>query len=268
MKARTLCLMGLGLLGASSAWAGNDFSLAVRLGADGKTAACSLNAMVSEEAGDQVKVSVTDARGIAQAPGQTLTVRVHGEAGQADAKLDMESNIANAATDRGAYSNRKLSLMDAAGVVLTDANGKKCEMLLAPPLASKAESPSPALSNNLSANRLNQQALAFLAGQKIAGHAFSGGAHGKQYRLYHLPDGTPAFPLPAHISEEDHVEIWLVLPVGAKATVDVVACEKVPGVRVRGSYKDALELAGKLQERREPEFVLTAYGNPLQCAGT
>jgi hypothetical protein len=104
---------------------------------------------------------------------------------------------------------------------------------------------------------------------KVKGHASSGGVHGRLYKLYHLPDGTPAFPIPSHISEEDEVEIWIVLPPGASAKVDVVACDKVPGFRVDGSYKDALGKAGTLQAGDDPTtYVLRAVGSRMQCAGT
>ena len=262
MKRTTLLLMALTLLGARGAWAGNDFSVNVVLGDDGKIAACSVAALATTDDDDVVKVAVKDGKGKAQTPGEPMTVRVLDGAKEV-AKTDLDA--ANGALARGTYANLKLSLMDAKGTEI-------CTKMLAPAPKDaavprlKVDSPAPA--SELDASPLNEQALAWLAAKKISGHVVTGGVHGKVYRLYHLPDGTPAFPMPAHASEEDRVELWLVLPSGAKAAVEVIACEKAPDVRVYGSYKDAFDDVGKLHGLADIEFVLTSYPKPLQCAGT
>jgi hypothetical protein len=261
MKRTTLLLMALTVFGARGAWAGNDFNVNVVLGNDGKVAACTVAALATADQDDGVNVSVKDGNGKAQAPSEVLSVQVL-DGAKEFAKLDLDAP--NAALPRGMYANLKLSLMDAKGAVI-----EACTKLLAPAPKDpgiKAEPVAPP--SELNASLLNEQALIWLANKKITGHAVTGGVHGKVYRLYHLPDGTPAFPMPAHASEEDRIELWLVLPSGAKATVEVIACDKVPDVRVHGSYKDVLDDAGQLHGREAIEFVLTSYPKPLQCAGT
>jgi hypothetical protein len=264
MKRTPLLLMALALFGARGAWAGNEFNVNVVLGDDGLVADCAVAALATADVDDGVNVAVKDGKGKARAPSEMLTVRITDGAKEI---AKVEFNGANGGLPPGKYANLKLSLTDAKGAVI-----EPCTKLLAPAPkdtaepAIKAEAAAP--TGQLNASLLNEQALAWLASRKITGHAVTGGVHGKVYRLYHLPDGTPAFPMPAHASEEDRIELWLVLPSEAKATVEVIACDRAPAVRVQGSYKDVLEAAGQLHGRQETIFVLTSYPQPLQCAGT
>ena len=261
MKQTTLLLMALTLFGARGAWAGNEFNLNVILEGDGKVADCAVAALATADEDDGLNVAVKDGKGKARAPSEPLTVRVLDGAKEI-AKADLDA--ANGALPRGTYANFKLSLTDAKGTVI-----ETCTKLLAPaPREPAVEAEPTALASQLNASLLNEQALAWLANKKITGHAVTGGVHGKVHRLYHLPDGTPAFPMPAHASEEDRIELWLVLPSGAKATIEVIACDKAPEVRVHGSYKDVLDAAGQLHGLKAIAFVLTSYPKPLQCAGT
>jgi len=91
---------------------------------------------------------------------------------------------------------------------------------------------------------------------------------GGSYVLYHLPDGSAAFPIPPHISEKDTIQIVVILPVGAIAKVDILACDQVPATRVEGSLKTATEAAGQLHIGETPRFVMKSYPFRLSCAGT
>ena len=91
-------------------------------------------------------------------------------------------------------------------------------------------------------------------------------AFGRTFALYHLPSGMMAFPSPSHISEKDTVELWIVLPEQVSAQVELVSCDKIPGIRVAGSYKVAI---GELEGRTVPAPRYQAHmlwrG---RCAGT
>jgi hypothetical protein len=119
---------------------------------------------------------------------------------------------------------------------------------------------------------LNQAAIAAMDGElRISRHGTPNGADryfGGSYVLYHLPDGSPAFPIPRHIAEKDDLQIVVVLPVGASAKVDVLACDQVPAVRVEGSLKAATEAAGQLHGDETPRFVVKSYPFKLACTGT
>jgi hypothetical protein len=259
-----LVLLASAVVESSSARAGTDFVASVEI-KSGKPSKCTLNATTNGGADDSLKVSLAT-NGVAQSASEALTIKVDSDPAVSEtvAKGKLGATFA-----KGAYANRKLTLEDPSGPLTAD--GCKPRLLVSD---SAAADPSPTPSAvDLQASTLNQSALAYMAGQNISGHRMEGGVLGKHYRLYHLPDGTPAFPLPAHISEKDHVEIWTALLIGTKATVTVVACDKVPGYRVKGSYKDAAAAAGGLQSLRGPsgalpQFALQAYPQQLQCAGT
>jgi len=132
--------------------------------------------------------------------------------------------------------------------------------------------PPPVQSSTLTTSKLNEDALVALTAQKITGHRTpSGSEHyfGGTYTLYHLPDGSAAFPIPPHISEKDAIELAIILPVDATAKIDVLACDEVAATRIDGSLKAATEAAataGKLQSG-ETQFLVKSYPVKLSCAG-
>ncbi|MEZ4363182.1 MAG: hypothetical protein R3B48_23610 [Kofleriaceae bacterium] len=150
-----------------------------------------------------------------------------------------------------------------------------CKLMLAPAPGGAAEPPKPAEDppapvESTAFSALDQKARAFLTETKhVLGHeivrdsAFSG----RTFRIYHLPSGAPAFPLPRHVNEKDDVELWMVVPLGAKVSVDVTSCDKVPATRVSGTYKAAKEAVGRL-ESAEVSFGLEGYAKRQRCAGT
>jgi hypothetical protein len=101
----------------------------------------------------------------------------------------------------------------------------------------------------------------------ITSHAVTGReAFDRTFGLYHLPSGAMAFPTPPHISEKDTVEIWIVLPEQSSAQVEFVNCDKVPGIRVAGSYKAAIgALNGKTSVAPTYQAHMLWRG---RCAGT
>jgi hypothetical protein len=136
-----------------------------------------------------------------------------------------------------------------------------------PPIAAPATAPA-AEREEAALATLEQAARAFLAQQGITAHQLvRRSSFGRVFRIYHLPTGAPAFPLPAHINEKDEVELWTVIPEGAAVAVDVTACDKVPAVRVAGTYKLTKEAVGTLQSGEAPAFRLESYGRRLRCAG-
>jgi hypothetical protein len=117
----------------------------------------------------------------------------------------------------------------------------------------------------------NQNALAYLEKQQITGHTKSGRPWGHSYRLYHLPDGSPAFPLPRGISEEDHLEPWIVRLASEAATLEISQCGDVPSVRISGA-RPGTETAQKLKGGAKraalppPTFKLVQMSAPFACA--
>lgn len=176
----------------------------------------------------------------------------------------------------GAYVNRKL--------VVKAGDVKVCEVMLAAGSAPAAAAgtqaattetqttttETPPLTGSDAAKQqltaLAADARSFLSDLKIVNHVVAtDSVLGRRFQIYHLPDGTPAFPLPSHINEKDEVEIWLVLPTNATATVDVTACDKVPAVRVAGSYA---EVAGAKHSNEAVALKLESFARRLHCAGT
>jgi hypothetical protein len=94
----------------------------------------------------------------------------------------------------------------------------------------------------------------------IRGHE----SFGRTIALYHLPSGALAYPAPPHISEKDDVELWVVLPAATNAQVEMVACDKVPDLRVAGSYQAAAaELQAAGRAIYHPQLLWRG-----RCAGT
>jgi hypothetical protein len=267
MRRKVALVLSLGITVVSPVVrAGTNFALTVQIDA-GKPSKCTL-ATVNDAAAkdDGLKVALVSTKNVAQPASEGLTLTLDGEPEvprTTIAKGQMGAELA-----RGAYVNRKLTLADPTKPVKADGCGPL--LMTAPQTAASDDKPPQTLVGeaNMQATELNQKAMAYLASEKITNHGVGGGVLGRHYRLYHLPDGTPAFPLPMHVNEKDQVEIWAVMPIGTKATVDVVACDKAPGFRIRGSYKDAAGAAGKLQGLEEVTFALQAYPSQLQCAGT
>jgi hypothetical protein len=260
------------LLSTAAARAGTNFALTVQL-KDGKPIKCDVGNVADDAAEDTFKVTLVDLKSNAAPAADELKVTIAAGDKEPVAIATVPKGEKGAKLEAGTYVNRKYTLSDASGPV----KAKVCSGILKPPAdagdaanatSTGSELPAP---SSMNATVLNQQALAYLAAQNIVRHAVEGGVLGKQYRLYHLPDGTPAFPLPLHIDEKDEVELAIVLPIGGKAAVDVVACDKAPGYRIKGSYKEGAAAAGKLHgrdEEKKVEFAVEAYPNRLKCAGT
>jgi hypothetical protein len=278
MKRTTWFFSAMVLVAARGAWAGNDFSMNVVVGSDGKVRTCQVSVVSDADAQDDgVAVSVKDLQGVEAALNEPITIRVVSKDGSKVAGVALTPPATTAQLPRGNYADGKIYLENSGKTVIKDADRKGCTKMLEPP----PKPPVPAKGDTLpkpgdpafqlDGSVVNEKAFEFLADKKITSHGVTGGVHGKVYRLYHLPDGAPAFPLPAHPSEEDFLEIWVVLPADAKVTVEVIACEKVPDVRVHGSYKEvsaAATAAAKARIETAPQFVLTSYPKPLRCAGT
>ena len=104
-------------------------------------------------------------------------------------------------------------------------------------------------------------ARAYLADKHITDHPRAG----RRITLYHLPDGHPAFPIPAHLSEADRLRLVVVAPAGARAEFAVTSCEDVPGFRIAGSFAAARSRVGLLQSGELQEI---AHDVELSCSGT
>jgi len=259
---KVLLVLGALTLLASSARAQTNYALTITLDTHGKPSKCSIVGSFAPDAKiDELKVSLIDAKGKAAAAGEEITLSLDGDPA---VSKKIAAGEKGATLDGGSYATRKLTIASPNG----DLSAGGCAPQVLAAAAAPKTTTSPATAANLQATVLNQNALAFLAGQKILSHAVEGGVLGKHYRLYHLPDGTPAYPLPVHISEKDYVEIVVVIPIGTAANVDVTSCDKAPGYRIKGSYKDASAAAGKLEGLEAPQFAMQAYPNLLQCAGT
>lgn len=114
------------------------------------------------------------------------------------------------------------------------------------------------------------QALGYLTAQGITQHKQSGGARGRTFELYHLPDGTPAFPLPLHLNEKDTLRLHVVVPQIARTEFGITACEDVPIARVLSSYSEVIKTVGPAERDATPAvpFTLISHTRSLQCAGS
>lgn len=119
---------------------------------------------------------------------------------------------------------------------------------------------------------LNERGRQYLRDQGIVDHAKSGGPTGRTFKLYHLPDGTPAFPMPNDLSEEDHVEPWIVVIAGEQVSAEVTICKGVPAVRISGTPPSIGEPPKEIKGGPAvalpppPPMHLRRISAPLQCA--
>src|SRR5262249_24952523 len=115
---------------------------------------------------------------------------------------------------------------------------------------------------------LKERALQFLSERGITDHVKSGGVTGRTYKLYHLPDGTPAFPIPNDISEEDRIEPWVVTTAGLEAKAEVTLCKDVPAARISGTRPATAKAPGTLEGGDTPNapLFLRRLSAPFQCA--
>jgi hypothetical protein len=223
MRSTTLFLLVTALLAAGSARA-DDFTMNITVDDQAQIIEC---AVLSAPGGSgAVKVSVRDDSGIATPPGKPIKIQIKNDTGAVVASARMTGTAAE--LSGGNYTSHHLSLLDEkSSAVIKDRNGLACMKLLAPAptevSATGQVEPEPPSGITLDAGLMNERALAFLAHKQVTHHASTGGVQGKVHRLYHLPDGGPAFPLPAHVSEEDQIELAIVLPSGTAATVDIIA---------------------------------------------
>lgn len=116
------------------------------------------------------------------------------------------------------------------------------------------------------------QARQYLGQQNILDHERTGGWLGHTYKLYHLPDGSPAFPLPNRIAEEDRVELWIVAVAGEAATAEITTCNEVPVARISGVRPSEQALPPKSGEGIRdgaaalPAFQLRPVAPSSRCA--
>jgi len=196
--------------------------------------------------------------------GGTLGVDLHLAVGKVP--IDWAKKAAVPTVPNGAYADETV-------VITTKADAKAvCTVKPAAKGAAGQVAPDSTTtqSSTLTTAKLTEDALAALTGElKVTGHRTPADHYfGGSYTLYHLPDGSAAFPIPQHISEKDSIELAIILPVGATAKIDILACDEVPIVRVDGSLKAATEAAGRLHGIDATKFVLKAYPVKLSCAGT
>lgn len=226
--------------------------------------ACELKSSATAEAQDELTVQVTAKLRFAlslSVAGQTQTM--------AAGKTAVEFEPATMATDK---------------LLVTSQGNLICERVLAPakaaeptPTPAQPAAPRAVTREDTSFVALDEGARAFLNDKQITDHELvRDSVHGRILRLYHLPSGTPAFPIPRHLDEKDELELWLVLPAGATAKVDVTSCEDVPAVRVAGTYKSSRAGLEKLSlqsgETKEVEqalqYRLEPHAKRLSCSGT
>jgi hypothetical protein len=151
-------------------------------------------------------------------------------------------------------------------IVVGEPATTECNFVFAKPTAATVKTDNTQPPDN---SGLSERALQFLRDHGITDHAKVGGPTGRTYRLYHLPDGTPAFPMPNGISEEDRIEPWVVAPAGQTATAEVTVCKDVPAVRISGTRPaiDPKVNSLKSGERTTPApLTLRRISAPFQCA--
>ena len=259
-------VLALLLVGGSAAIAsaGTTFTVAIAAGKIGAAEACS-------------KTAVQAAGAAAAAKTDTVTVTLDGKH-SADLHLTVESvgsvvilkaGATEAKFPAAAYANNKLLVM---------AGGRKvCELMLAPPAAPTTTPTTPTPTEPGSSTppsalvALEQRARATLDSKNITDHQVVHQSNfGRTIRVYHLPTGAPAFPLPRHVNEKDDLEIWTVVPEDATISIEVTSCDKVPAVRVGGTYSAAKEAAGVLEsgEQKPIAFKLHSHAKRLNCSGT
>lgn len=265
------------LLAAASASAANSFTVEVdptKPQAD----ACNSTAVAAAADAKADRVTVT----LKAKHKANLTISVDGK------PVTLKAGELSIKLADGNYTDKTLKVDEKGKIV--------CHIILAPPIAPAVDPPKadppktdppkadppktdpPASPELPTVDRaelavLEQQARAFLAAKNIAEHQIVKQSNfGRTFRLYHLPTGAPAFPLPRHVNEKDDVEIWTVVPADATVSVDVSACDKIPAVRVAGTYKaskEAIGAFGVLQSAEdEVPFKLDAFARRLSCAGT
>jgi len=92
-------------------------------------------------------------------------------------------------------------------------------------------------------------------------------ARARRIPIYHLPDGTPAYTIPARISEKDTILVRVVYPTSARQVgVDVTSCGDAPGFRVRGMMAEAAEYHRGRQRPSPPRFAVYQLPRELRCA--
>lgn len=113
---------------------------------------------------------------------------------------------------------------------------------------------------------LNASALKFLGDREIRDHERSGDRRGHTFKVYHLPDGSPAFPLPGNIAEEDRVEVWIASVASTNVSLEITACKDVPAVRISGTRPGSKAEPVESGELPTWEFELRRISAPSKCA--
>jgi hypothetical protein len=245
-------------LGVATAAAGTSFTVTVDPSKAGTAEACTSKPATTTDKLDALTVTVV----AKQKSDLQLTV---------DASVVvLKADTTEVKFPAAAFLNKSLLVMS---------SGKKiCDRLLEPAVATPGTpgapgtpSTPPVEVDKSALAVLDQAARTFLEGKNLADHQVTRQSNfGRTFRIYHLPTGAPAFPLPRHVNEKDDLEIWTVVPSDATVSIEVSACDKVPAVRVGGTYKAAKEYAASLQsgEKAQLTFKLDGYSKRLNCAGT
>lgn len=118
----------------------------------------------------------------------------------------------------------------------------------------------------------NEAAEAFFKAQTVSDHELVGSKvlRARKVTLYHLPDGSPAFPIPRHLTEKDEITLKVAHPADARVKVQVMACDDVPTLRVQGSLADASTFLpkGSAADPRQAksQFRLKTHPKVLECS--
>ncbi|HEY6910828.1 MAG TPA: hypothetical protein VI356_15720 [Myxococcales bacterium] len=118
---------------------------------------------------------------------------------------------------------------------------------------------------------LNQRARSILEREKVVANRPSRDALERSVTIHHLPNGSPAFALPAHVTEHDLVALEIVLPEGASARADVTACGARADFRILGgNLPAAAKVAGFQAEHKdlsqERQLSRIVFPQTLQCS--
>lgn len=103
--------------------------------------------------------------------------------------------------------------------------------------------------------------------ESTSGNAFTGR---KTVRIVHLPtaDLEPVLPAPESITEEDTIELSLVLPKTMLGSIEVLECKRPTFDRILGKPLKKIDSLLKLQSGIEeaPDFRMYIYRRQLRCS--
>lgn len=115
-----------------------------------------------------------------------------------------------------------------------------------------------------------EAARGFLAGDKVSANEISRSPLERKITIHHLPNGSPAFALPAHVTEHDLVTLDIVLPEGSSAKADVTSCGARESARILGgTVQNAITQSGLQKgggKEDEGTFSRVVFPQTLQCS--